>query len=119
MRSILTKKLMAVLLAVCMIAALMPVGVFAATEADPATGTADFTVDNGEAAINMLNQYKTGTEAEDSLWDSGTKTLTLKGIDFTTTAATAVKLPAGCHYRPPGRNIQYYPKRRCHSVDKR
>ena len=95
MRSILTKKLMAVLLAVCMIAALMPVGVFAATEADPATGTADFTVDNGEAAINLLNQYKTGTEAEDSLWDSGTKTLTLKGIDFTTTAATAVKLPAG------------------------
>ena len=95
MRSILTKKLMAVLLAVCMIAALMPVGVFAATEADPATGTADFTVDNGEAAINLLNQYKTGTEAEGSLWDSGTKTLTLKGIDFTTTAETAVKLPAG------------------------
>ena len=95
MRSILTKKLMAVLLAVCMIAALMPVGVFAATEADPAIGTADFTVDNGKAAINLLNQYKTGTEAEDSLWDSDTKTLTLKGIDFTTTAATAVKLPAG------------------------
>lgn len=95
MRSILTKKLMAVLLAVCMIAALMPVSVFAATSADPATGTADFTVDNGKAAINLLNQYKTGTVAEDSLWDSGTKTLTLKGIDFTTTAATAVKLPDG------------------------
>ena len=92
MRSILTKKLMAVLLAVCMIAALMPVGVFAA---DSATQTADFTTGECENAITLLNQYKTGTEAEDSLWDSGTKTLTLKGIDFTTTAATAVKLPAG------------------------
>ena len=77
MRSILTKKLMAVLLAVCMIAALMPVGVFAA---DSATQTADFTTGECENAINLLNQYKTGTEAEDSLWDSGTKTLTLKGI---------------------------------------
>ena len=49
MRSILTKKLMAVLLAVCMIAALMPVGVFAA---DSATQTADFTT--GEC--NKLTQ---------------------------------------------------------------
>ena len=89
----LTKKLMAILLAVCMIAALMPVGVFAATAAVPATGTADFTVDNGEAAISLLNQYKTGPE--ESLWDSDTKKLTLWGINFTTTAQTAVKLPAG------------------------
>ena len=52
MRSILTKKLMAVLLAVCMIAALMPVGVFAA---DSATQTADFTTGECENAINLLN----------------------------------------------------------------
>lgn len=93
MRSILTKKLMAVLLAVCMVAALMPVSVFAAAPETPATGTADFTVENGESAIRLLNQYKTGEE--NSLWDRDTKTLTLRGIDFATTAQTAVKLPAG------------------------
>ena len=90
MRSILTKKLMAVLLAVCMIAALMPVGVFAA---DSATQTADFTTGECENAINLLNYYKTGQT--NSTWDNGSKTLTLNGINFTTTAKTAVKLPAG------------------------
>ena len=90
MRSILTKKLMAVLLAVCMIAALMPVGVFAA---DSATQTADFTTGECENAINLLNDYKTGQT--NSTWDNGSKTLTLNGINFTTTAKTAVKLPAG------------------------
>lgn len=90
MRSILTKKLMAVLLAVCMIAALMPVGVFAA---DSATQTADFTTGECENAINLLNDYKTGQT--NSTWDNGSKTLTLNGISFTTTAKTAVKLPAG------------------------
>ena len=90
MRSILTKKLMAVLLAVCMIAALMPVGVFAA---DSATQTADFTTGECENAINLLNDYKTGQTK--STWDNGSKTLTLNGINFTTTAKTAVKLPAG------------------------
>ncbi len=90
MRSILTKKLMAVLLAVCMIAALMPVGVFAA---DSATQTADFTTGECENAINLLNHYKTGQT--NSTWDNGSKTLTLNGINFTTTAKTAVKLPAG------------------------
>ena len=90
MRSILTKKLMAVLLAVCMIAALMPVGVFAA---DSATQTADFTTGECENAINLLNDYKTGQM--NSTWDNGSKTLTLNGINFTTTAKTAVKLPAG------------------------
>ena len=89
MRSILTKKLMAVLLAVCMIAALMPVGVFAA---DSATQTADFTTGECENAINLLNDYKTGQT--NSTWDNGSKTLTLNGINFTTTAKTAVKLPA-------------------------
>ena len=90
MRSILTKKLMAVLLAVCMIAALMPVGVFAE---DSATQTADFTTGECENAINLLNDYKTGQT--NSTWDNGSKTLTLNGINFTTTAKTAVKLPAG------------------------
>ena len=90
MRSILTKKLMAVLLAVCMIAALMPVGVFAA---DSATQTADFTTGECENAINLHNDYKTGQT--NSTWDNGSKTLTLNGINFTTTAKTAVKLPAG------------------------
>ena len=81
---------MAVLLAVCMIAALMPVGVFAA---DSATQTADFTTGECENAINLLNDYKTGQT--NSTWDNGSKTLTLNGINFTTTAKTAVKLPAG------------------------
>ena len=90
----LTKKLMAILLAVCMIAALMPVSVFADENVITVSNeTANFTVDNGEAAINLLNQYKTDTEG--SSWDSDTNTLTLNGINFTTTAQTAVKLPAG------------------------
>ena len=98
MGNILTKKLLAILLAVCMIAALMPVSVFAedaATPKNPATETADFTDGNGTTAINLLNQHKTDTEAKESTWDDTSKTLTLNGIDFTTTAQTAVKLPAG------------------------
>ena len=53
---------------------------------------ADFTVGNGTAALALLNAAKTGTT--DSTWDSDTKTLTLNGVNFTTTAAIAVKLPA-------------------------
>ena len=56
--------------------------------------TADFTApDGGAAAIALLNSAKNG--AEDSVWDNVTKTLTLKGVSFATTAATAVKLPDG------------------------
>ena len=56
--------------------------------------TADFTAaDGGAAAIALLNSAKTG--AADSTWDNGTKTLTLRGIHFVTTATTAVKLPDG------------------------
>ena len=56
--------------------------------------TADFTAaDGGAAAIALLNSAKTG--AKDSTWDNDTRTLTLKGIDFTTKATTAVKLPDG------------------------
>lgn len=83
-------KLLTALLTLCMVLSLVPLSVFAAT---PATETADFTVGQGREAITLLNQYKTGTA--DSLWNSATKTLTLWGVDFTTTAPTAVKLPAG------------------------
>ena len=83
-------KLLTVLLALCMVLSLVPMTAFAA---DPATETADFTAsDGGAAAIALLNQYKS-FGAADSTWDNGTKTLTLRGIDFTTKAATAVKLP--------------------------
>lgn len=73
----------------CMVLALVPFTAFAEAAA---TETADFTIGRDEAAIELLNQYKTGTA--DSLWDSDTKTLTLWGINFVTTAQTAVKLPA-------------------------
>lgn len=56
--------------------------------------TADFTAaDGGAQAIALLNAAKTGSEV--STWDSTTKTLTLKGISFATTATIAVKLPDG------------------------
>ena len=57
------------------------------------SGTADFTIGDDAAALALLNAAKTGTE--DSTWDAGTKTLTLRGIDFSTTADTAIKLPSG------------------------
>ena len=83
-------KLLTALLTLCMVLSLVPLSVFAAT---PATETADFTVGQGREAITLLNQYKTGTA--ESLWDNTAKTLTLWGVDFTTTSQTAVKLPAG------------------------
>ena len=89
-RTTIKTKLLTALLTLCMVLSLMPLSVFAAT---PATETADFTVGQGREAITLLNQYKTGTA--ESLWDNTTKTLTLWGVDFTTTAQTAVKLPAG------------------------
>lgn len=83
-------KFLTALLTLCMVLSLVPMTAFAA---DPATETADFTAsDGGAAAIALLNQYK-NVGAADSTWDNGTKTLTLRGIDFTTKAATAVKLP--------------------------
>lgn len=79
-----------ILLTICMVLLLVPVTASAAT---PAAQTADFTIDDGATAIALLNEAKTGTE--DSTWDNASKTLTLRGIDFTTTAATAMKLPGG------------------------
>ena len=85
------RKVLTLLLALCVVLSLVPVAVFA--EPAAATTTADFTDGSGVDAIKLLNQYRTGTA--DSLWNSATKTLTLWGVDFTTTAPTAVKLPAG------------------------
>ena len=83
-------KLMTVLLTISMVLSAVPI---TASAADPATETADFTAsDSGAAAIALLNQYKT-FGAADSTWNNDTKTLTLRGINFTTKAATAVKLP--------------------------
>ena len=75
---------------------LLPTAVLAAEpETAPASETADFTApDDGAAAITLLNAAK-GENAEDSTWDASSKTLTLKGLRFVTTATTAVKLPAG------------------------
>lgn len=85
------RKVLTLLLALCVVLSLVPVAVFA--EPAAATTTADFTDGSGVAAIKLLNQYRTDTA--DSTWDNATKTLTLRGVKFTTTAQTAVKLPVG------------------------
>lgn len=87
----LAKKLTAIFFTFCMVMSLMPMSVFGAGEA---TETADFTAaDGGAAALTILNEAKTGSE--ESTWDSTSKTLTLKGINFITSATTALKLPDG------------------------
>ena len=84
-------RIIAVFLILCMVLSLMPDLVLAE---DFATETADFTGnDKGELAISLLNKAKTGEE--DSTWDNESKTLTIKGINFTTLATTALKLPDG------------------------
>ena len=86
------KRFLSILMALCLCLALLPGAAFAA---DSASETADFTAaDGGAQAIALLNAAKWGN-AEDSAWNSTTKTLTLRGVDFRTTAGTAVKLPAG------------------------
>lgn len=85
------RKLMAIFFTFCMMISLMPISVFGE---GAATETADLTAaDGGAAALTLLNEAKTGSE--DSTWDSASKTLTLKGINFTTSATTALKLPDG------------------------
>lgn len=87
----LAKKLTAIFFTFCMVMSLMPMSVFGEGEA---TETADFTAaDGGAAALTILNEAKTGSE--ESTWDSTSKTLTLKGINFITSATTALKLPDG------------------------
>ena len=82
------------MLALCLTLPLLPTAAFAA---EPASQTADFTgaAESGaEAALALLNAAK-WSNAEDSTWDGDTKTLTLKGVNFTTTATTALMLPDG------------------------
>lgn len=55
--------------------------------------TADFDADPA-AALALLRAAKT-EGAGDPNWNAGTKTLALRGVDFTTTARCAVVLPAG------------------------
>ena len=76
-----------VLLSLLMCLSLLP----AAVLADEPAATADFTAD-ANAALALLNAAKTEGSA-DSTWENNT--LTLNGVDFTTSAGTAVKLPAG------------------------
>ena len=75
------------LLALVLVAGLLPV---AALAEEAATEKADFSTDPA-AALALLNAAKTGEE--DSTWDPSTNTLTLNGVNFTTTASSAVKLP--------------------------
>ena len=83
------RRLLSLLLTICMVMSLLPTVAYAF---EPAAQTADFTAaDDGVEALALLNAAKTGTE--DSTWDSTANILTLKGVNFTTTAATAVKLP--------------------------
>ena len=81
-------RLWSILLVLVMIVGMLPTVALAAEAA-----TADFSADP-TTALALLNAHKT-ENAENSKWDSTTNTLTLNGVDFTTTAAIAVKLPAG------------------------
>ena len=76
-----------ILLSLVLCLSLLPATALAA-DPEPATETADFTT-NATAALALLG----GTEKAE--WDSDTSTLTLKGVNFTTTADTAVQLPDG------------------------
>ena len=81
-------RLFGILLAFVMVVGMLPTVALAAEE----SATADFSADP-TAALAMLNAAKTG-EA-DSTWDADSKTLTLNGVNYKTTAETALKLPDG------------------------
>ena len=81
-------RLWSVLLVLVMVVGMLPTTALAA-----GATTADFTSGDGSAALALLNAAKTEGVAN-STWDSTTKTLTLNGVNFETTAATAVRLPA-------------------------
>ena len=85
------KRVLSLVLALCLTLALLPGAAFA--EGSAAAETADFTGEDTAAALGLLNATNTGHGV--STWDSSTKTLILKGVNFTTTATTALKLPAG------------------------
>lgn len=92
-------KLWSILLVLVMVVGMLPT---VALAAEPATEKADFSTDPGKA-LSLLNAAKTGTE--DSTWDPDTNTLTLNGVNFTTTASTAVKLPKAATIVLNGDNI--------------
>ena len=85
-------KLLSMLLALVMVVALIPATTAMAEEPTPESRTANF-VNAPTVALNLLNTYKTGTE--ESTWDVNTNTLTLNGVNFETTADTALSLPEG------------------------
>ena len=85
--------LLSFLLALVMVVALIPATTAMAEEPTPESRTANFVDDAPTAALNLLNTYKTGTE--ESTWDVNTNTLTLNGVNFETTADTALYLPEG------------------------
>lgn len=79
-------RLWSILLALVMVVGMLPTVALAAE-----SQTADFYADP-TTALALLNAAKT-EGAADSTWDGNT--LTLNGVNFTTTAAIAVKLPDG------------------------
>ena len=83
-------RLWSILLTLVLLVGLLPT---VALAEGPATGTADFTTDP-TAPLALLNTAKTDGAA-DSEWNNTTKTLTLNGVNFETTALDAVKLPDG------------------------
>ena len=95
-------KLWSILLALVMVVGMLPTVALAEGSAT-ATATADFSA-NPTAALALLNAAKTA-DAEDSTWDSTTKTLTLNGVNFETTAAIAVILPDDAKIVLNGDNI--------------
>ena len=93
-------RLWSILLALVMVVGMLPT---VALAEGSATATADFSA-NPTAALALLNAAKTA-DAEDSTWDSTTKTLTLNGVNFETTAAIAVILPDDAKIVLNGDNI--------------
>ena len=81
-------RLWSILLALAMVVSMLPTMVLAAE-----SESADF-VSDPTTALALLNAAKTDG-ADDSTWDADSKTLTLNGVDFTTTAVDAVHLPGG------------------------
>lgn len=78
------KRTISILLSIAMLLVLLPTVAMAATPTDVG---ADF-INNASAALTAL-----GTDKAE--WNSTTKTLILKGVNFTATATTAVMLPGG------------------------
>ena len=91
-------RLCGILLTLALLVGLLPT---AAMAEGTVTETADFAADP-TAALALLNTAKTG--AADSTWDPTSSTLTLNGVNFVTTAATAVKLPDGAIIELNGEN---------------